>query len=66
MMAIFDPEIVGTILMIGGYGIGRNLPKTRGYNLKGLPVKPSVKFPGNNPAKTPKGYEWRGKPGSTP
>ncbi len=66
MMAIFDPEIVGTILMIGEYGVGRNLPKTRGYTLKELPVKPSVKFPGYDPTKAPDGYEWRGKPDSTP
>jgi RHS repeat-associated protein len=25
-----------------------------------------AKFPGTNPAKAPKGFEWRGKPGSTP
>lgn len=25
-----------------------------------------VKIPGTNPAKAPKGFEWRGKPGSTP
>ena len=24
------------------------------------------KFPGTNPAKAPKGFEWKGKPGSTP
>ncbi len=66
MMEIFSPEIVGTILMIGEYGIGRNLPKPRGYNLKGLPVKPQLKYPGSDPTKAPKGYEWRGKPGSSP
>jgi len=29
-------------------------------------IKNGIKFPGNNPAKAPKGYEWRGKPGSKP
>ena len=35
---------------------GNNAAKTVG----------KFKFPGNNPAKAPKGFEWKGKPGSTP
>jgi hypothetical protein len=26
----------------------------------------SFKFPGTNPAKAPKGFEWKGEPGSAP
>lgn len=29
-------------------------------------AKGALRFPGTNPAKAPKGFEWRGKPGSTP
>ena len=28
--------------------------------------KRSIKYPGNNPAKAPVGFEWRGKPGCPP
>jgi len=31
-----------------------------------LAARGAAKFPGTNPAKAPKGFEWRGKPGSTP
>ncbi|MFQ5472815.1 MAG: hypothetical protein ACE5FA_08025, partial [Dehalococcoidia bacterium] len=31
-----------------------------------LAPRGGLKFPGKNPAKAPKGFEWRGKPGSKP
>ena len=42
------------------------LPVVRIAKLFGWGAAKGVKFPGTNPAKAPKGFEWKGKPGSTP
>lgn len=42
--------------------VARLIKFIRGVRL----AKGRLKFPGKNPAKPPKGFEWRGKPGSKP
>lgn len=57
-LELFSQDFVrGGGLFLGMAGVGIKLtPKS--------PTRP--KFPGNDPAKAPRGYEWRGKPGSQP
>lgn len=49
----------------GAAGVSKSLAVVAGKVVaaKGLG---KFKFPGTNPAKAPKGFEWKGKPGSTP
>src|SRR5690606_21892476 len=46
-----------------GHGAAKSAAK---MGTKAAKEAGKMKFPGTNPAKAPKGYEWRGKPNSKP
>ncbi|HBG42117.1 MAG TPA: endonuclease [Porphyromonadaceae bacterium] len=61
---------LGTSMAVGGaIGVASTIGVSyaNGINpLTGKSLNNSNNYPGNNPSKAPKGYEWRGKPNSTP
>ena len=56
-------KAVEAIALTRGAGLATNAVRSGVGAAKGVG---KVKFPGTNPTKAPKGFEWRGKPGSTP